>query len=207
VDWSVKAPVTGHGVAADAGATPIVIGVDAAGGVSGETNGIDDGGSGLRPGLAISVDPKGIPAPLPSVGAADIVATPVSIEAQGLADVPAMPPPSNVEVDAAFVPVVVQPVLADGAGLMPGAASSVAPRGMPTGPTRVLEPIASGVALSGDGALATWARAQPQPSRPAVSTPANKLVFMVCSPVRLNGPAGAVDKPLASAPLPCGTRW
>jgi hypothetical protein len=143
-------------------------------------NGAVGAGSGLRPGLAISVDPRGIPAPLvPNAGGMVIGAMPLSTGVQALEMAPGMPPPSNVEVWAAPV---AQPVLADGAGLMPDAVSSVAPSGMPTGPTPALGPIASGVAASGDGLA--WPKATPQPSRLTMRTVVEKLAFMIRFPVK-----------------------
>jgi hypothetical protein len=206
VEWSLKAPVTAQGVAAGAGAALMVVGADPTGGTGGEMNGDVGGGSGLRPGLAISVDPKGIPTlRLPRLGIAGIVAAPLSAGAQALDDPPTMPPPSNVDVCAAVASGAVQPVLAGGAGLMPGAVSSVASSGMPTGPTLAPAPSASGVATMGDGSeLPFWATAQPYPNRLTARAIVEMLFVIARPPATLEGPTGSAGTLLASAPSPCG---
>src|SRR5882672_10528449 len=54
-------PVTGHGGAVGGGLPTVNCG-EGVDGTIGETNVVETGGSGLSPGLSISVDPKGMPA-------------------------------------------------------------------------------------------------------------------------------------------------
>jgi hypothetical protein len=151
----VNVPTTGHGGSSGGGGdpAPVVAGDVAKGdgeeGVGGSR--VVVGGMGLSPGLAISVEPNGMLA-RPALNAGGVAIDP---ELFGTAPVvpgpcahpvgtaPAMPPPSNSAVAGGTpgVPATEQPVVAGG-GLIPGVASSVAPRGMPTGPTAGLVPVA-----------------------------------------------------------------
>ncbi len=135
-------------------------------------------GGGLRPAPPSSVEPSGIPV-CPTVCAAPMLVGD-DAEAAGAVDeppvaaqvpdaVPVMPPPSN-SAPVPDIPMLAAPfpehavappaVGARGeapemVGLTPGVASSVAPSGMPVGPTGAVGPMPSGeVGLSGIGVLA-----------------------------------------------------
>jgi hypothetical protein len=105
------------------------------------------GGRGLSPGLASSVELRGMPAGVvcpavrPRVGIDEPVLPLLCV--QPIEGVAASPPPSKdvlpdnmVLLPVALHPLPMPPV---GGGAMPGTASSVAPRGTPTEPTAVLE--------------------------------------------------------------------
>lgn len=109
------------------------------------------GGSGLSPELLSSVEPSGMPAgPVcPAVRPSDGIDEPgpLPLCGQPIALVAAIPPPSKdvLPVDVVVAPVALHPLPmlpVTGGGAMPGTASSVAPRGMPTAPTGGLEPMA-----------------------------------------------------------------
>src|SRR5262249_39810813 len=144
VDWPVKVPMTGQGGVNGAGGAPIVVGAageDRVRGITGETKGGVSGGIGLSPWPAISVDPSGMPGgPVGEVDGVgiDVVAPVLPVCTQPV--VPAMLPPSNSAVPICDVdpPVVPHPMVEGGPGLMPGAVSSIAPSGIPTGPTGVV---------------------------------------------------------------------
>jgi hypothetical protein len=156
----------------------------------GETVGDGTAISGLTPALPISTDPSGIPVRETTLGAnegADPIEEAVALPAPHVAalpcnPVPAIPPPSNVltpdippEIPVDVLPAVEQPIIPVGSviiGLIPGEASSVAPSGIPVGPTDELggEPgdMPSGevAAMPGIGTLVppTWASAELEPS-------------------------------------------
>jgi hypothetical protein len=197
-------PVTGHGGAEVVdGETPRVDSGTIIDGAMEGTNVVETGGNGLRPGLASSVDPKGILAgpacnvgrcgidePVLSAPAPPIVAPPAPAQ---LLDAPAMPPPSNwaVAVCAVDPPGLEQPIVpmvTGGAGLVPGAAISVAPRGMPVEPRGALVPRAKGVvAASGCVPIEpTWARVEPQPRSAAAKVAIATCIFMLRSSIDVN---------------------
>ena len=95
-----------------------------------------------------------------------------------------MPPPSNTGLAADDVgpPVPEQPIvpIAEGAGLMPGVVISVAPSGIPMGPTAIPRPMARGdVAFIGEvPAPPTCAKAALQPRKEAASVTTTMGVFM-----------------------------
>ena len=171
------------------------------------------GGNGLKPGLTISVDASGIPArPALRAGGVGVVPTPVVVvPAMGLLPVahaveamPAMPPPSNSVVGEGTPGVaVVQPFAEVGGGLIPGVASSMAPRGMPTGvptPVDVLllsdppDPGVIGVeSNAGSPCSSSWtcATAQPQARRTAAVAPTTTETFMLRRPEDVALPASA----------------
>ena len=196
--------MTGHGGVNGAGGAPIVVvvaGEDRVRGITGETKGGVSGGIGLSPGPAISVDPSGMPArPARKVDGAGIDVAASVLPACAQPVVPAMLPPSNSAVPICDVdpPVVPHPMVEGGAGLMPGAVSSIAPSGIPTGPTGVVGPIVKGEALSGDGpALLIWASAQPQARSVVAKVVVTKDIFMARSPPSLETPAEFDDRPSA----------
>jgi hypothetical protein len=201
---SGNVPVTGHGaVTVIDGEIPRVDSGAVVDGTMGETNVVDTGGSGLRPGLANSVEPsgmlarpacnvdrRGIDEPALSAPAPPVVA-PLA-PAQPL-DAPAMPPPSNravavCDVDPPGLEQPVMPMVAGGAGLVPGAAISVAPRGMPVEPTGAVVPMARGdVAASGCVPIApTWAKAEPQLRSAAVKVAVANSTFMLRPSIDVN---------------------
>lgn len=201
---SGNVPVTGHGGAAVIdGETSVVDGGAVVDGMIGETNVVDTGGSGLRPGLASSVEPsgmlagpacnvgrRGIDEPVPSAPAPPVVVPPAPAQ---LLDAPAMPPPSNravavCDVDPPGLEQPIMPMVAGGAGLVPGAAISVAPRGMPVEPTGALVPMARGdVAASGCVPIApTWARVEPQLRSAAAKVAVADSIFMLRSSIDVN---------------------
>jgi hypothetical protein len=67
-----------------------------------------------------------------------------------------------------------------GAGLMPGAAISVAPSGMPAGPTGKAEPMARGDAapIGEVPTPPTCAKTEPQPRREAAMVAITKCIFI-----------------------------
>ena len=183
---SEKAPVTGHG-----GVTPVIGGAPsggreaAVGGTTGDTNIGETGGGGLRPALPSSVDPSGIPVrPTCRVDGAGIDGVAPAIPAQALA-APPMPPPSNsgLAADDVGPPAPEQPIvpIAEGAGLMPGVVISVAPNGIPVGPTAIPGPMARGdVAFIGAVPTPpTCAKAALQTRKEAASVTSTMGVFMV----------------------------
>lgn len=92
-----------------------------------------------------------------------------------------MPAPSNSAVADWDVgpPALEQLAVGASAGLMPGIAISVAPSGMPVGATGKLEPMARGVALSGEVLTPpTCAKAELQPNRAAATAAITKGIFM-----------------------------
>jgi hypothetical protein len=149
----------------------------------GVSNGVSDvvidvvGGSGLKPPGASSAEPMGIPTrptaarlPIPVGDDADAATfdEPLPPVAQVPDAVPVMPPPSKsvVELDP---PVVMSgeppqaelpPVMAlcgsmpGNAALTPGVESSVAPNGIPTGPTDAAGPMPSGDVIPSGGSVA-----------------------------------------------------
>jgi hypothetical protein len=196
--------VTGHGgVVVIDGEIPVVDSGAAVDGAMGETNVVDTGGSGLRPGLASSVEPSGMLArpacsvdrcgieePVLSAPAPPVAAPPAPAQ---LLDTPAMPPPSNravavCDVDPPGLEQPIMPMVAGGAGLVPGAASSVAPRGTPVEPTGALVPMARGdVAASGCVPIApTWARVEPQPRSAAPKVAIANSIFMLRPSIDVN---------------------
>jgi hypothetical protein len=194
-------PVTGHGgVVVVDGETPRVDGGAVIDGAMGETNVVDTGGNGLRPGLASSVEPRGMLAgpacnvdrwgidePVLSAPAPPAVAP---LAPAQLLDAPAMPPPSNCAVVGCDVdpPGLEQPMVAGGAGLVPGAASSVAPSGTPVEPTGAPFPKVRGVVgASGCVPIApTWARVEPQLRRAAAKVAVAKRIFMARPSIDVN---------------------
>jgi hypothetical protein len=189
---SGNVPVTGHGGAAviDVG-LPIVDSGAVLDGTIGDTNVVATGGSGLRPGLASSVEPNGMLArPACNVDRCGIdePASPAAapaVPAQALDAAPVMPPPSNMglavcDVGPAVPEQPIMPMVEGGAGLVPGAAISVAPSGMPVDPTGTLEPMARGdVALSGDMPVPpTCAKEEPQPRSAAARVAIMRCIFM-----------------------------
>jgi hypothetical protein len=194
-------PVTGHGGAMVVdGDTARVDSGAVIDGAMGETNVVDAGGKGLRPGLASSVDPKGMLAgPACNVDKCGIDEPVLSTPAPAavapfapaqLLDAPAMPPPSNGAVAVCAVDPfgLEQPMVVGGAGLVPGAASSVAPRGMPVEPTVALLPKAKGVVgASGCVPIApTWARVEPQLRRAAAKVAVANRIFMLRPSIEVN---------------------
>jgi hypothetical protein len=196
--------VTGHGgVAVIDGEIPRVDSGAVVDGAMEETNVVETGGNGLRPGLASSVEPSGMLArpacnvdrlgidePVLSAPAPPVVVPPAPAQ---LLNVLAMPPPSNravavCDVDPLGLEHPVMPMVGGGAGLVPGAASSVAPRGTPVEPIGKLVPMARGVVTaSGCVPIApTWARVEPQPSSPAVKVAIANSIFMLRPSIDVN---------------------
>jgi hypothetical protein len=189
---SGNVPVTVHGgVAVIDGGLAIVDSGAVVEGAMGDTNIVETGGGGLSPALPISVAPNGMPArPACNVGRVGIdepalpaPALPVAVHAFDPA--PAMPPPSKrgvavCDVDPAAPEQPSMPMVASGAGLVPGAVISVAPSGMPVGPTGEPDPMARGdVALSGEVPIPlTCARVEPQPRSAAASVVIKNCIFM-----------------------------
>jgi len=209
---SGNVPVTGHGgVAVIDGEIPVVDGGAVVDGMIGETNVVDTGGSGLRPGLASSVEPsgmlarpacnvdrRGIDEPVLSAPAPPVVAPPAPAQ---LPDAPAMPPPSNravavCDVDPPGLEQPIMPMGAGSAGLVPGAAISVAPRGMPVEPTGALVPRARGdVAASGCVPIVpTWARAEPQPRSVAAKVAVANNIFILRPSIDVNSRQPSGDR-------------
>jgi hypothetical protein len=152
-------------------------------------------GAGLRPPPANSVEPNGMPArptdstPPPAVGDdADAAALPVAalpLAVQPLMAVPLMPPPSKTVLELVLelaVPHGVVPFVdtPGSAGLMPGDASSIAPRGMPVGATAVPGPMPSGEVMP-RGITLTCARAEPQPRRATATVDTAQRIVMALS--------------------------
>jgi hypothetical protein len=118
-----------------------------------------------------------------------------------LLDALAMPPPSNralavCDVDPPGLKHPVMPMVAGGAGLVPGAASSVAPSGTPVEPTGALVPMARGVvAASGCVPIApTWAKAEPQPRSTAANAAIADCIFMLRSSIDVNSRQPSGDR-------------
>jgi hypothetical protein len=191
----------------------IVVGVERGANVLGVR--ATDGG--LRPPAPSSVEPSGIPTratddpePIPVGDEADAAAPAeelLPIAAQVPDAVPAIPPPSKVDIPVPVdVPVIEVPVpdvappalehvvllavnpigdVPDVVGLTPGDESPVAPRGIPVGGTAGAGPMPSGdVMPSGDepGEIPvppTCARAGPQPSRADAIVAINKRLIVV----------------------------
>jgi hypothetical protein len=155
----------------------------------GDTNGVVTGGAGLVPGSPISVEPIGMPArPTCDIDGAGVDGAAVAAPAQPLDVAPAIPPPSNSAVAVRDVsPPVEQTPVEGSAGLMPGVAISVAPGGMPTGPTGAPDPMArGGVAPGGEVPIEpTCAKAAPQPRREAARVTITDGIFMVQPPLTL----------------------
>jgi hypothetical protein len=101
------------------------------------------------------------------------------------------------------------------AGLKPGDASSVAPRGMPVGATGEPAPMPSGdVMPSGEGSdevlvPPTCAKAEPQPKRTATAVVITKRVIVSPNLSARFGEfmRGFGDTRSESGRSPCGTRW
>jgi hypothetical protein len=157
----------------------------------GDTNIVDTGGGGLSPELPISVDPNGMPArPACNVDRVGIdepalPAPALPVPAHALDPAPAMPPPSKrgvavCDVDPAAPEQPSMPMVESGAGLVPGAAISVAPSGMPVGATGKPEPMARGdVAPSGEAPVPlTCAKVEPQPRSVAARVAITNCIFM-----------------------------
>jgi hypothetical protein len=160
-------------------------------------------GGGLRPAPLSSVEPRGIPTappgdvePIALGDEADAAEFPnkLPLVVQPLDVVPPVPPPSYTELepDMPVVEPMLEPVephvlastgdAPDVVGLTPGDASSVAPRGIPTGPTLAPGPMPSGdVIPSGDPVAC--ARAEPQPSSAATTVAHARRLIMARSPL------------------------
>jgi hypothetical protein len=185
---SGKVPVTGHGGAIPVdGGLPIVDSGAAVGGTMGDTNIVETGGEGLSPALPISVDPNGMlarPSCKVDIGGIDEPALPapaLPVPAQPLDAAPVMPPSnSGVAVWDVGPPPLEQLIVEEGAGLVPGIVISVAPSGMPVGPTNEPGPTARGeVALSGEVAIPpVCARTELQPRNAAARVAITKCIFM-----------------------------
>jgi hypothetical protein len=197
IPFGVNAPVTAQGAAAPdvdvegglkvgAGAIGVSVGMGAVGLTTGE---------GLRPPPANSVEPNGMPArptdstpPIAVGDDADAAAFPVAalpLAVQPLVAVPLMPPPSKTVLELVLELAVPHDVVPFGdtpgsAGLMPGDASSIAPRGMPVGATVVPGPMPSGEVMPSGDTL-TCARAEPQPRRATASVAAAQRIVMAPS--------------------------
>jgi hypothetical protein len=185
---SGNVPVTGHGgvIPVDGGA-PIVDSGVAVGGTIGDTNIGEMGGGGLSPALPISVDPNGMlarPTCSVDIDGIDEPALPapaLPVAAQALDAAPVMPPSNNgVAVWDVGPPAVEQLIVEEGAGLVPGIVISVAPSGMPVGPTDEPGPTAKGeFALSGEVPIPpTCARTELQPRNAAARVVITKCIFM-----------------------------
>jgi hypothetical protein len=191
VEPSGNVPVTEHGgVAVIDGGLPIVDSGATVDGAMGDTNGVVTGGAGLVPGSPISVEPIGMPArPTCDIDGAGVDGAALAAPAQPLDVAPAIPPPSNSVVVAVcdVGPPVEQTPVEGSAGLMPGVAISVAPSGMPTGPTGAPDPMASGdVAPSGEVPIEpTCASAALQTTREAARVEIANCIFMVKPPLML----------------------
>jgi hypothetical protein len=174
--------------------------------VAGDTPGVGTRINGLTPGLPISTEPNGIPGRVAPGHAGGIAA----IDEGLLFDVPqmtalpgnempgAIPPPSYVlgldSPDDAFAPVgqvVAKPVVPAStiipavpvtAGLMPGDASSVAPRGIPVGATVAPGVMPKGEAIPGVGAVVTPTCAEAKVLLSAMPTTAIHRGFMFILP-------------------------
>jgi hypothetical protein len=184
--------VTGQGgvPVIDGGLAIVESGV-AVDGTMGDTNIVETGGRGLSPALSISVAPNGMPA-RPACNADRVgideptlptPAPPVAMHA--LDPAPVMPPPSKrgvavCDVDPAAAEQPGMPMVESGAGLVPGAAISVAPSGMPVGATGEPDPVASGdVALSAEVPVPpTCAEVEPQPRSVAARVAITNCIFM-----------------------------
>jgi hypothetical protein len=166
-------------------------------GTIGDTNIVETGGRGLSPALSISVAPNGMPArpacnvdrvgiDEPALPAPALPVPALPVPAHALDPAPAMPPPSKrgvavCDADAAAPEQPSMPMVESGAGLVPGAAISVAPSGMPVGATGEPEPMARGdVAPSGEAPVPpTCARVEPQPRSVAARVAITNCIFMV----------------------------
>ena len=193
--------------------------------------GITTVGGGLTPPAPSSVEPSGIPVratddaePIPVGDEADAAGPAKELlptAAQVPDAVPAMPPPSKVDipmpedVSAIEVPVpdvappalehvvllAVNPIgdVPDVVGLTPGDASPVAPRGIPVGATAGAGPMPSGdVMPSGDepGDIApTCAAAAPQPKTATTITAINKRVIAGLSSFGIRSTSDAIWHP------------
>jgi hypothetical protein len=176
---SGNVPVTGQGGVAVGGAAPARAGTPV---VEGDTIIVDNGGGGLSPRLLISVEPNGMPAlPVLKVGSAGMEA-PAPLDPAPAQALEAMPPPSNSAVPVGDVDPTAgeQPMVEGGAGLMPGAANSVAPSGTPMGPTGLAGPRLRGVATLSGAVLdpAICACAEPKPMSATVTAGIAKGIFM-----------------------------
>jgi hypothetical protein len=184
--------VTGHGGVAviDGGAAIVESGV-VGDGTIGDTKIVETGGRGLSPALPISVAPSGMSARpawnVDRVGIDEPVlpapVLPVAVHA--LNPAPVMPPPSkrgaavwDVAPVAAEQPSM--PMVESGAGLVPGAAISVAPSGMPVGATGDPDPMARGdVALSAEVPVPPiCAEVEPPPRSVAATMAITNCIFM-----------------------------
>jgi hypothetical protein len=179
---SGNVPVTGQGGVAVGGAAPARAGTPVVKGAVGDTIIVDNGGGGLSPGLLISVESNGMPAlPALKVGRAGMEA-PAPLDPAPVQALEAMPPPSNSAVPVGDVGPTAgeQPMVEGGAGLMPGAANSVAPSGTPMGPTGLAGPRLRGVATLSGAVLdpAICACAEPKPISATVTAGIAKGIFM-----------------------------
>jgi hypothetical protein len=194
--------VTGHGgVAVIDGGLAIVGSGVVVDGTMGDTNIVETGGRGLSPALSISVAPNGMPArpacnvdrvgidepalPVPALPVPALPVPALPVPAHALDPAPAMPPPSKrgvavCDADPAAPEQPSMPMVVSGAGLVPGAVISVAPSGMPVGPTGEPEPMERGdVAPSGEVPIPpTCARAEPQPRSAAARVAITNCIFM-----------------------------
>jgi hypothetical protein len=155
---------------------------------------------GLSPGPTISVELRGMPTrPVARAGGMAINPVPFGIDVVVPGSCPhpadpvlATPPPSNSAVAGGTpgVPPVEQPGAAGG-GLMPGVASSVAARGMPTGPTDwgMLVPMVPlgvtkvwGASSDGTPVSSICANAQPQAKKAAAAVPTIRNLLMTDPP-------------------------
>jgi hypothetical protein len=192
VEPSGNVPVTGHGgVAVIDGEAAIVESGVVGDRTIGDAKIVETGGRGLSPALPISVAPNGMSArPAWNVDRVGIdepalpaPALPVAVHA--LNPAPVMPPPSKREVgvcdvDPAAAEQPSMPMVESGAGLVPGAAISVAPSGMPVGATGEPDPIARGdVALSAEVPVPpTCAEVEPTPRSVAARMAITNCIFM-----------------------------
>jgi hypothetical protein len=193
VELPVNVPVTGQGSVAVVDGGTAIAGTDGTVGVTmGETTIVDIVGGGLNPALPSSVAPSGMPARAAAnaggAGSDETVGLPAPPDAQACA-APSPPPSNGAAAVCAVEPAAGQPIVlvvaiapgvGGGIGLVPGAGNSVAPSGMPAGPTGVLMPMLRGDAVSGEEPMppVVWPSAQPQASKAAGRAMVAKVIFM-----------------------------